>query len=108
MLDYQGGHLMLDQIRNNVSDESGRNWLSGPIEYPFGRGINLQIMSNEVDALYRRVQESGAPVFLPMEEKWYRSNDIELGNRQFIVLDPDGYMLRFAQDLGKRPVKPCT
>ena len=29
---------------------------------------------------------------------------MEVGNRQFIVLDPDGYMLRFAQDLGKRKI----
>ena len=91
MLEYQGGHLMLDQIYTSTAEATGRNWLSGPIEYPYGRGINLQIMSNEVDAHYRRVQESGAPVFLPMEEKWYRSNNIELGNRQFIVLDPDVY-----------------
>jgi hypothetical protein len=37
-----------------------------------------------------------------IEEKWYRANDVELGNRQFIILDPDGYMLRFFQDLGER------
>jgi hypothetical protein len=37
-----------------------------------------------------------------MEEKWYRMNDSKVGNRQFIVLDPDGYLLRFVQDLGER------
>jgi catechol 2,3-dioxygenase-like lactoylglutathione lyase family enzyme len=25
------------------------------------------------------------------------------GNRQFVVADPDGYLLRFFQDLGERP-----
>lgn len=105
MLDYQGAHLMLDQLHKTAPADTGRTWLTAPLEYPFGRGINLQIMSNEVDALYERVQKARASIFLPIEEKWYRSNNVELGNRQFIVLDPDGYMLRFAQDLGQRP---CT
>jgi hypothetical protein len=43
-------------------------------------------------------------VFLPLEDKWYRSNDFEIGQRQFIVMDPDGYLLRFAQRLGQRPI----
>ena len=39
-----------------------------------------------------------------IEDKWYRADDIEIGNRQFIVLDPDGYMLRFAEELGERKI----
>ena len=99
MLEYQGSQLMLDEIST-----TRRTWLSGPMEKPYGRGINLQIDSDEVDALYDRVKSSGAKIFLEMEEKWYRMNDIEGGNRQFIVMDPDGYLLRFTQDLGERPV----
>jgi uncharacterized glyoxalase superfamily protein PhnB len=105
MLDYQDAHLMLDEIRPTQIDNSKRSWLVGSIDHTLGCGINLQIMSNEVEALYHRVQQSGARVFLPIEEKWYRSGNIELGQRQFIVQDPDGYMLRFAQDLGKRPIQ---
>jgi len=29
---------------------------------------------------------------------------MEAGNRQFIVADPDGYLLRFFSDVGRRPV----
>ena len=39
------------------------------------------------------------------EEKWYRKDSIEVGNKQFLVQDPDGYLLRFTQDLGKRPIQ---
>jgi len=28
-----------------------------------------------------------------------------VGNRQFVVPDPDGYLLRFFQDLGERPIE---
>ena len=82
--------------------DTDRNWISGALEFPYGRGINLQIETDNVDDLYDRVNKSGARVFLPLEEKWYRADEQQLGNRQFIVMDPDGYLLRFFQDLGER------
>lgn len=102
MLERQGSRIMLNEIRKNSVCGTDRTWISGPLEVPFGRGINLQMATTEVDELYDRVQKAGANVFLSIEEKWYRANDVEIGNRQFIILDPDGYMLRFFQDLGER------
>lgn len=98
MLERQGVRLMLDEIGQ------GRVWLAGPLEAPFGRGVNLQIKTEQVDDLYAAVQKAGAKIFMAMEEKWYRANDIYVGNRQFIVQDPDGYMLRFFEDLGERSI----
>lgn len=102
MLERQGSRIMLDEINKNLTDGAKRIWLSAVLEKPFGRGMNLEMRITQIDALYKRVQQSGATIFLPLEEKWYRVNDSEVGNRQFIVLDPDGYMLRFAEDLGCR------
>jgi hypothetical protein len=45
------------------------------------------------------------PLFVPLEERWYRRDDVLLGNRQFLVQDPDGYLLRFFEDLGERPLQ---
>lgn len=104
MLERQGSRIMLEELCKDPINGSHRTWLLGSLEAPFGRGINLQISTEKVDELYERVQKSKANIFLPIEEKWYRANDVELGKRQFIVLDPDGYMLRFAQDLGERNV----
>ncbi len=104
MLERQGSRIMLDEIRKDTASESCRTWIAGPLEVPFGRGINLEIKTDKVDELYDRVQNARANVFLPIEEKWYRANDVEIGKRQFIVLDPDGYMLRFSQDIGERKV----
>ena len=98
MLERQGSMLMLDQYR----PENKRAWIAAPLEAPFGRGMNLQIETSAVDDLYARAQKAHATIFLPIEEKWYRADDVYLGNRQFIVLDPDGYLLRFFQDLGER------
>jgi len=99
MLEREGSRIMLDEIR---SDSAKRIWASGALEIPYGRGINLEMKTSKVDELYKFVQKSGAQIFLPIEEKWYRAKDIELGRRQFIVLDPDGYMLRFSEHLGER------
>jgi len=38
------------------------------------------------------------------QECWYRSNDLQFGERNFLVPDPDGYLLRFAEDLGTKAV----
>ena len=92
---------MLDQYVPN----SNRSWVAAPLEAPFGRGMNLQIETDAVDELYASVQKAGSTIFLPIEERWYRAADAYLGNRQFIVQDPDGYLLRFFQDLGERQTR---
>ena len=102
MLERQGSRIMLEEISIDSSSNSRRIWMLREMEKPFGRGMNLQIMTTMVNELYVHVQQTDADIFLPIEEKWYRVDDFELGHRQFIVLDPDGYMLRFAEDLGTR------
>ena len=37
-----------------------------------------------------------------IEENWYRQDDKLLGNKEFLVQDPDGYLIRFSQDLGEK------
>jgi catechol 2,3-dioxygenase-like lactoylglutathione lyase family enzyme len=94
-------HLMLEQISFGE-----RQFHTAPREYPFGRGMNLQMEIDDVDPVYERVLACGAPIVIPIEERWYRRDAVELGNRQFVVADPDGYRLRFFTDLGERSVTP--
>lgn len=90
--------LMIDQIG------MGRTFqLAGAtLERPLGRGLNLQIRVADVLAILSRLGEAGIDLYLPLEEKWYRRDDSEVGNRQFVVADPDGYLLRCFEDLGRR------
>ncbi|MAF97114.1 MAG: bleomycin resistance family protein [Micavibrio sp.] len=85
--------LMLDQLGET------RDWLAAPLEPPFGRGINLQIKVEDVDALYKRFQDKGLDIFLEMEDTTYQCGKIAKVSRQFIVQDPDGYLLRFFSDV---------
>ena len=91
-------HLMLDQINR------GRTWETGALEPPLGRGINFEVQVENVDTVLRRIESAGWPIFVAPEEKWYRAGDIEIGVRQFLVQDPDGYLLRLQQEIGERPV----
>lgn len=95
-LEREGAELMLEQ-------STGRRFLDGELVQPYGRGMNLQIAVADVSALYERVQASGASVLVPIEERWYRRNAELLGVRQFVVRDPDGYLLRFAEDFETKP-----
>lgn len=97
-LDIGNGSLMLEQ-----ADGPGRRFTTAPLARPFGRGINFQIEVPNVDELYLKCRRAKAPILVSLEEKWYRREQEECGNRQFVVADPDGYLLRFATDLGCRP-----
>jgi len=81
-------------------------WQTGALERPFGRGINLQVNIPDADALLARLEAAGWPLFHAPEERWYRRGTAYVGVRQFLVQDPDGYLLRFSQRLGFRPQPP--
>ncbi|MBV8913318.1 MAG: VOC family protein, partial [Acetobacteraceae bacterium] len=78
-------------------------WITGALEPPFGRGLNLQMTVDDIQPILSALLGAGWPLFLEPEEKWYRAGAIEAGVRQFLVQDPDGYLLRFSQSLGERP-----
>lgn len=90
------------EIMLEAPTECGRTWKTGELTYPYGRGINLQIEVEKIDALYERLKRAEIPMYVDMEEKWYREGTEQVGNRQFVIQDPDGYLLRFFQDLGLR------
>jgi catechol 2,3-dioxygenase-like lactoylglutathione lyase family enzyme len=102
-LDLDGAELMIEQ-----TTELDRTLVSGDLIHPYGRGMNLQITVDSVDLIHARVDGADATIFLPMEERWYQGDDIEMGQRQFVAADPDGYLLRFCQALGERPLTVST
>jgi catechol 2,3-dioxygenase-like lactoylglutathione lyase family enzyme len=99
-LEREQVHLMLQEAAG-----PGRRFRTAVLEYPYGRGVNFQIQIADVAQLYDTVCGSGCPIVIPLEERWYRiSEQIATGNRQFVVADPDGYLLRFFSELGRRTV----
>ena len=67
-----------------------------------GRGINFEVQVDNLDGTLQRITEAGWPIFVESEEKWYRAGDVEIGVRQFLIQDPDGYLVRLQQEIGER------
>lgn len=87
---------MLQEISDNDK------WNVSPLTYPFGNGINFQLEVNNLTEIYNNLKESGYKISFDIEENWYRQDNKLLGNKEFLVQDPDGYLLRFFEDLGEK------
>lgn len=91
-------HIMLEQ--RGV----GRNWMPAALEPPHGRGVNFQISVASIDPLVCALRGASWALFMAPETKWYRTGESEAGVVQFLVQDPDGYLIRFQASLGRRPI----
>ena len=94
-LDFEGAQLM-------ISEFQGDGWNVGELTRPYGRGINLQIECSDVEGLREDLARSSYPLYRGIEEEWYETGDVLSGQREFLVQDPDGYLLRFSEFLGER------
>ena len=74
-LSWDGRLVFLDERPNLV-----------PSEVPAG---NLRVMVSNVDELWERCVQLALPVYAPIENRYY-------GLRDFTILDPDGFGVRFA------------
>jgi lactoylglutathione lyase len=97
-LSFHGSELMIEEDR--PSEGVSSPWIIEPLDYPRGRGLNLSIACPDAVALVARLQEGNVSLQKPLEDKWYRVKEAFHGERNFLVQDPDGYLLRFAEDLG--------
>jgi len=95
-----GAELMIDQVGTGRTFGGAHR----PDAYPFGRGLNVQILVDSVAPMVAALKAHGVALYLPLEDRWYRKDACETGNRQFVVADPDGYLLRFYEDLGTRAI----
>ncbi len=95
-LEQEHVHMMLEQI----SDEG---WITGELEAPLGRGVNFQIELSDLEPLVKRLQTHKVPLFRELKETWYDIGEKLSGERELLLQDPDGYLLRFTQHLGEKP-----
>ncbi|MCX6405760.1 MAG: hypothetical protein NTV28_02455 [Propionibacteriales bacterium] len=82
----------------------GRNWITAPLEPPLGRGINFQISVRNLTPILTALRGADAAIVMQPETTWYRIDEhTEAGVRQFLVTDPDGYLIRFQSSISHRP-----
>ena len=88
--------LSLEENQLMFEQENG-NWSVGALEYPYGRGVNFEMTVSSVEAIYNRILEAGIKPFREMKVNYYRSGDTNIVQKEFLVQDPDGYLLRFTE-----------
>lgn len=79
-------------------------WDVASLSYPFGNGINFQLEVENLDEIYNSFKKSNYKITFDIEENWYRQDNKLLGNKEFLIQDPDGYLLRFSEDLGEKEI----
>lgn len=86
-LELEGNQLMIEEVNNH--------WSTGVLEYPFGRGINISMTIDDVEAFYKDLQKKKIPFFKELMTNDYEANGTIYHDSEFLIQDPDGYLLRF-------------
>jgi len=87
-IEREGGQIMLCE-RNGT-------WETAELVYPFGRGINLEIGTENVEALCEKVNSTNYPIFEELSMAEYRQGNNVIRQQEFLIQDPDGFLLRFS------------
>ncbi len=86
--------LQLEDNQIMIQENNGV-WATGEVSYPYGREINISMAVSDVSSMYDRLKKKGLKLFLDLEVHSYRVDDIEYKDMEFLIQDPDGYLLRF-------------
>ena len=86
-LELEGNQLMIEEINDN--------WNTGKLEYPFGRGINISMTINDIDKYYQELVNKKILFFKALMTNEYDVNGKAYLDKEFLIQDPDGYLLRF-------------
>lgn len=100
-IEREGAQVMLHQ--DDLGSRPGV-LITGEMQKPFGRGVSFEISATDLTPIILAVAGMNWPVYLGPEERWRRVGSAMLGAREIWLQDPDGYLVRFAQSLGERPV----
>ena len=61
------------------------DWETGPLAFPFGRGVMLQIYVDRLDPLVAAIDSAHWPLHAPLREIWRRVGDRESGSLELVV-----------------------
>ena len=98
MIDRDGASIMLEEPTGRtfgIVNQRGQR----------GKGMNLQIAVADCNALWTNLSPTTS-VILAIETRTYDRSADQLTVRQFVIADPDGYLLRFSQPLAVTPARP--
>lgn len=86
-LELEKNQIMIEQINDN--------WNTGVLEYPFGRGVNISMSIKDIDQYYDEIKKNNIKLFQEIKVSKYQVDNIVYEDKEFLIQDPDGYLLRF-------------
>lgn len=89
--------IMLQEL--TIPSTNGSWNVTDEMQYPLGRGINFQIILPDISTVYNSLKQHNIKIFIDLLVSDYQENDIINHVLEFLVQDPDGYLLRFQQDI---------
>ena len=87
-MSFQDSQFMFEQIHDD-------GWNIGELVYPLGRGINFSIAVDDIEELYQLVKSLNIELYRELTRNIYQVNGIEEMQIEFLIQDPNGYLLRF-------------
>ena len=87
-MSFQDSQFMFEQIHDE-------GWNTGELIYPLGRGINFSIAVDDIENLYTLVKSKRLEIYKKLTKSVYLVNGIEEIQMEFLIQDPNGYLLRF-------------
>ena len=87
-MSFQDSQFMFEQIHDY-------GWNIGDLIYPLGRGINFSIAVDDIEGLYKLVKTLNLEIYRELNRSIYKVNGTEETQTEFLIQDPNGYLLRF-------------
>lgn len=82
--------LMLEQFHQD-------GWNTAQLAKPLGRGVNFQVEVDDIEKIFTHVQAHRVTLYRGLRDNHYTIGQTTVCQREFLVQDPDGYLLRFSQ-----------
>ncbi|MEW7007672.1 VOC family protein [Lentilitoribacter sp. EG35] len=104
----EGAQIMISQRHHNGK------WKLGDMAHPLGQGVMFQINVSNFEELHQNILAHGLTLYDGARDEqdmknpreiWRNLGDRDGGSKELFVLDPNGYLIMFSQEIGERPLQ---
>jgi Glyoxalase/Bleomycin resistance protein/Dioxygenase superfamily. len=90
-------YISLGEAQLMLEQYHPEGWNTADLIRPLGRGVNFQIEVDDIEQMLDRIKTNGQTPYRDLRDNFYQTGESTVCQREFLVQDPDGYLLRFSQ-----------
>lgn len=90
-------YVSLGEAQIMLEQYHAEGWNTSELVKPLGRGVNIQIEVDDIEQILARLLAHGISLYRALRDNHYSTGETIACQREFLVQDPDGYLLRFSQ-----------